>query len=205
LSSVDDQLGLFSELQVPASLRLSRSRLFFALWPDRRLRSALAKAAAELPLGKSPGAYRVKPERLHLTLAFLGELNARQVEAAYRAGDAVRAASFAFRIDHIGHFEAANVAWIGPSTLDAPLARLKAELDRELLHVGLPVDTAAYVPHVTCQRRQRELPVAAAPNLNWSVSDFALMRSCRDASGRPAGYKVLRRWPLLGPEVRRPF
>jgi 2'-5' RNA ligase len=193
----DDQLGLFPELPAAARLRLGRSRLFFALWPDRCLRADLARAAALILPDEGASVQRVRSERYHLTLAFLAELNARQVEAALLAGAAVRAAAFEFVLDRIGHFEPANVVWIGPAQPPPPLARLKAELDRELLRYRLPVATEVYVPHVTCLRRMRMLPDAPQPNLPWAASEFVLVRSCRDANGRPAGYKVLRRWPLL--------
>lgn len=196
MAATDDQLALFPDLPPAGRLRRGRSRLFFALWPDRALRDGLERAAALIPPGDSSAVQRVRPERYHLTLAFLGELDARQIEAAQRAGDAVRASAFEFRLDRIGHFAGANVAWIGPSQPVPMLSRLKAALDRELLHYGLPVETAAFVPHVTCLRKLREPPDAPAPSLSWPVSDFVLVRSCRDAAGRPAGYKPLRRWPL---------
>lgn len=200
MAADDDQLGLFPELPDAASLRRSRSRLFFALWPDPTVRRWLARASRLLPPGDSPATYRVKPERLHLTLAFLGELNAQQVEAAHAAGDAVQAQAqaqtFALRIDSVGHFDGANVAWIGPSVIAPGLARLKAALDCELLHLNLPVEDGVYVPHVTCLRRIRERPDGPEPRIDWPVEDFVLVRSARDRNGRPAGYKVLRRWPL---------
>lgn len=192
----DDQLALFPDLPDAARLRPSRSRLFFALWPDAALRARLAAAAALIPPGGNAATYRVRPERYHLTLAFLGELDKRQVEAAQRAGDAVRAEAFSIRLDRIGHFAGANVAWIGPALTAPGLARLKAALDRELLHYRLPVDSAPFVPHLSCLRRIREPPDAPEPALDWAIDGFVLVRSARDRSGRPAGYKVLRRWPL---------
>ncbi|GAC1622104.1 MAG: RNA 2',3'-cyclic phosphodiesterase [Nevskia sp.] len=197
MTAPDDQLALFPDLPDAAKLRRSRPRLFFALWPDRALRAGIERAAALIPSGDVAAIHRVRPERYHLTLAFLGELDARQAEAALQAGDAVRAAAFEFVLDHVGHFEGANVAWIGPSVLEPALARLKAELDRELLHYRLPVASEPFVPHVSCLRKIRERPDAPPPMLRWPVSDFALVRSCRDAAGKPAGYKLLRRWPLL--------
>lgn len=196
MSADDDQFALFPELPPGERLRRSRSRLFFALWPAAKLRDQLTRAAALVPPGDNPATYRVKPERLHLTLAFLGELDARQIEAAITAGDAVVADGFSLRIDRVGHFDTANVAWLGPSVIPPGLARLKAALDRELLHVHLPVDPGVYVPHITCLRRIREAPDALAPQLDWTVDEFVLVRSARDRDGRPAGYKVLRRWRL---------
>ncbi len=203
MAATEDQFALFPELGDAGRLRLSRSRLFFALWPGPHLRRRLNSAALLVPPGENPSTYRVRPERLHLTLAFLGELDARQIEAACAAGDAVRADRFGMRIDRVGHFEGANVAWLGPSITAPGLARLKAELDRELLHVHLPVDTGVFVPHITCLRRIRERPDAPELSLDWQAEDFVLVRSARDRDGRPAGYKVLKRWPLRSKDLLR--
>ena len=196
MAADDDQLALFPDLPDAARLRLSRSRLFFALWPDRGLRAGIEQAAALIPPGDAATAVRVRPERYHLTLAFLGELDTRQIAAAMQAGDSVQVPAFDLMLDQVGHFSTANVAWIGPGRLDPALAKLKAELDRELLHHCLPVSSEPFVPHVTCLRKIREAPDAPPPALRWSVTDFVLARSARDASGKPAGYKVLKRWPL---------
>jgi 2'-5' RNA ligase len=158
------------------------------------VRAEIARAAALIPPGDAPNAWRVKPERLHLTLEFLGELDGPRIEAALRAGDAVKAASFILRLDTIGHFTGANVAWIGPLRCPPSLAALKAALDRELLHQALPVSTTAFVPHVTSVRGIREAPDAPVPAIDWPVREFVLIRNS-SASGR-SRYTVLRRWPL---------
>ncbi len=190
----DDQLALFPDLPAGQVRKRRRARLFFALWPEPHIRSQLAQAAALIPPGDAPNAWRVKPERYHLTLEFLGELDALRIEAALRAGDAVQASGFTLRLDTVGHFSGANVAWIGPAQCPAPLAALKAALDRELLHHALPVATVAYVPHVTSLRGVREAPDAPAPEIHWAIREFVLIRNS-SASGR-SRYTVLRRWAL---------
>lgn len=190
----DDQLALFPELPAEVIRRRRRARLFFALWPEARIRAELARAAALIPPGDAPNAWRVRPERYHLTLAFLGELPAPGIEAALEAGDAVSAAGFSLKLDRVGHFVGANVVWIGPSECPPSLTALKAALDRELLHRQLPVGTAPFVPHLTSVRGVRDAPDAPAPDIDWPVREFALIRNS-SASGR-SRYTVLRRWPL---------
>ncbi len=54
-------------------------RLFFALWPDPPTRTALAMLVDGLPL---VGGRRVPAENLHLTLAFLGNVDEGAAAAA---------------------------------------------------------------------------------------------------------------------------
>jgi len=190
-----DQPGLFPDLPEPPRASGRRAAYFFALWPDRAVRRRLASAAARVPLGEGGVVYRIKPERLHLTLAWLGEIDSVRVDAARRAADEVQAKAFLLRLDSVGHFAGPNALWLGASKLPGPLARLKAELDRELLGYGLPVATEPFVPHVTVQRNVRVLVETEAETVDWPVTEFALLRSAR-SGGRADGYRVVARWEL---------
>jgi 2'-5' RNA ligase len=168
--------------------------MFFALWPDEETRARLAAAAALIPIGDSFRAYRTKPEKLHLTLAFLGMIEPRQSEAAQKAADYVAVPAFALTLDAVGYFEGAKAAWIGSSALNPQLAQLKAQLDRELLRFGLQVPAEPYVPHVTCVRALRSAPDAPAFEIGWNVKDFVLVKSL--STPRGSVYKIVRRWVL---------
>lgn len=195
-----DQPSLFADLPEPPRASGRRAAYFFALWPDRAVRRRLASAAARVPLGEGGAVYRIRPERLHLTLAWLGEIDSVRVDAARRAADEVQALPFLLRLDRLGHFAGPNALWLGLSKLPSPLARLKAELDRELLGYGLPVATEPFVPHVTVQRNVR-LPVEGpAEMVDWPVTEFALLRSAR-SGGKADGYRVVARWKLDGQTV----
>jgi len=186
------QLTLFPDLPKSRKPRAG-SRLFFALWPDRGTRGALAAAAALIPPGASR-LRRVRPERYHMTLCFFGSLNPQQVEAAKKAGSTVAANAFELALDTLGHFPQVRVGWIGPRSLPGDLARLKANLDRELLIYGLPVETEAFRPHVTCVRGLCDAPAGPAPDIRWPVKEFVLVRS-RIKRGSST-YQLLARWPL---------
>ena len=190
-----DQAGLFAELPEATRRGGRRASYFFALWPDAAVRRRLASVSAALPLGEGTVPYRIKPERLHLTLAWLGEIGRFQVDAAILAAEDVQAKPLLLRLDRTGHFPNASTAWLGPSTLLPALARLKAELDRELLRYGLPVAGEAFVPHVSCQRNVRTLAEVAPFEVLWPVTGFALLRSAR-SGGKADGYRVVRRWSL---------
>jgi 2'-5' RNA ligase len=190
-----DQPGLFADLPEPPRASGRRAAYFFALWPDRAVRRRLASAAARVPLGEGGAVYRIRPERLHLTLAWLGEIDSARVAAARRAADEVQARPFLLRLDSLGHFPGPNAQWFGCQRMPPALARLKAELDRELLGYGLPVAAEAFVPHVTVQRNVRTPVEVPAEAIGWPVTEFALLRSAR-SGGKADGYRVVGRWGL---------
>jgi RNA 2',3'-cyclic 3'-phosphodiesterase len=195
LSKGGSQLTLFPEPITGARRsRVARTRMFFALWPDESVRLALARAAMVIPPGDAARASWVRTERYHLTLAFLGEIEPRQAEAAERAASEIRVRPFRLQLDTVGHFEGPNVVWIGPQGLPAELTQLKAELDRELLRFGLPVVAGKFTPHVTCMRGVREAPDAPPVRIDWTVSEFVLVKSVLKPG--MSRYKIVQRWPL---------
>lgn len=205
MSKGGSQLTLFPEpVGGTRRPRQAKARMFFALWPDEDTRMALARAAIVIPPGDAVRAHWVRTERYHLTLAFLGEIEPRQAEAAELAAGQVQAAPFRLQLDTVGHFEGPNVVWIGPQFLPPELTQLKAELDRELLRYGLPLVSGKFTPHITCLRGVREAPDAPPVNIGWSVDEFVLVKSVvKPGSSK---YKVVKRWPLRRPglDLRQP-
>ena len=196
MSKGGSQLTLFPEpITAARRSRVARTRMFFALWPDESVRLALARAAMVIPPGDAARASWVRTERYHLTLAFLGEIEPRQAEAAERAAADVRVRPFRLQLDTVGHFEGPNVVWIGPQSLPPELTQLKAELDRELLRFGLPVVAGKFTPHITCMRGVREAPDASPVRIDWAVSEFVLVKSVLKPG--MSRYKIVKRWPLV--------
>ncbi|HEX4240645.1 MAG TPA: 2'-5' RNA ligase family protein [Steroidobacteraceae bacterium] len=66
-------------------------RVFFALWPDDAVREQLAPCAAALRL--SSGARLVPARNYHVTVAFIGEVTAGELDALREVGALQRAAA----------------------------------------------------------------------------------------------------------------
>lgn len=111
----------------------------------------------------------VRPEGIHLTLKFLGEIPEAQVEAV---GAVVRRAAsavgpFVLEARGLGAFpnpRAPRVLWLGlhgePGAMDA-LQRLQAAVEEGVAGLGFQRDDRAFTPHLTLARvRDRG---AAAP------------------------------------------
>ena len=166
-------------------------RLFLALWPEERASAALAEVGASLAAlarGKP-----VPAEKIHLTLAFLGEVPEERVDAVREAAVEARAAPFELVLDGVGSFRKARVAWAGSSELPGELVRLQAELERGLRARGFALDERAFAAHVTLARRIA-IPVPPAPmaEVRWRADQYVLARS-ETGTGR---YSILERWPL---------
>lgn len=172
-------------------------RLFFALWPGEALSARIATTAAEVEREHAPGGRRLKPDRYHVTLQFLGDfrpLPERLLADALAAAQTVRAPAFELPLDCAGSFRGANVWWLGSHAMPDGLRALWDALGRALAQRDVPVKSGgSFVPHLTIQRDVRHaLPSMPLPApLAWPVHEFVLLDS---RQGRP--YDVLGRWPL---------
>ena len=107
-----------------------------------------------------------RPENIHITLRFLGDIEDAQAEAGAealrRAGEG--ASAFDIPIDRFGvfpHLKRPGVLWAGPSELPEPLAELESRLSRCLDEAGFPPGEGRFRPHLTvARRRSRDRPPA---------------------------------------------
>lgn len=171
----------------------ARQRLFFAIWPDPATRRALASLArAHL----APGRGRpVAPENLHLTLEFLGSVDAGFRACAERAAATVSAVTFELVLGRIGHWSRPRVLWSAPEETPDSLVGLVDALRRALVPCGHEPDHRPYRAHVTLSRKVRgPVPPATHAPIRWPVSEFCLVSSQTHPLG--ARYTPLARWPL---------
>ena len=168
-------------------------RLFFALWPDSATSAALHARARTLQA--ECGGRAMRRDTIHLTLAFLGDTPAREVERLQALAAQLEGERFALVLDHVGSWKRNRVLWTGPSILPPALAALAQDLEARLRVAGFALEERAFSPHVTLVRTARVAPAAAPQTpLRWRVASFVLVASERSAAG--AHYRVIGRWPL---------
>lgn len=134
-------------------------RCFVALGLEGGLASALA-AWLESTRERFPELAVIPAANLHLTLAFLGEIDDEAVEAG---GAAVAAAAtgrsgWTLRWSGAGVFLSASrprVLWMGVDGGDA-LVDAQRSLNATLAESGLPVDDRPFRPHLTLARVRRQ-------------------------------------------------
>lgn len=150
---------------------------------------------------------------LHVTLAFLGEIDTSHLEAATQAAASVASGhtSFLLRLASIGAFGSARsprVIWVGLDGAKARLLALQAALANDLAARGFPREERPFAPHLTLARIKKPLSDAAFTALaqaqgepmvdvTWTADAISVMKS---ELARPAArYTALSRWPLAQP------
>jgi len=167
-------------------------RLFFALWPPPETAHALAQwtQAVSRETGGSPTA----SDKIHLTLAFLGDGDAAK---AHTAASRVQGQRHALPLEHAHYWKHNKIVWVGPQTMPPPLATLVAQLHGALKEQAFVLEDRPFAAHVTLLRKARPpKALPPLPALDWPVNEFALVRSRTSPKG--ATYESLERFPLTG-------
>lgn len=87
------------------------ARLYFALWPDDGIRLQLSRY--RLQLAREGDGRAVFPATLHMTLAFLGDVDDTLIPSVEKIADELQAAPFNYAVNVAGCFPKAGVAIIG--------------------------------------------------------------------------------------------
>lgn len=175
-------------------------RLFFALWPDADTRVALDRTGKWLH--QHWEGRRTRPETLHLTLVFLGTVDASRLDALRELAALVRAEKFALNLDQAGCWRHNRVGWLGAGETPPALATLVADLESRLQSSLFRFDKRAFVPHITLLRKARCADVPACRQVGWPVERFVLVESQSTESG--VQYQIVGEWPLGSPAAELP-
>jgi len=168
-------------------------RLFLALWPDDEVRRELRRVLRDVAQGC--GGRQVPLENLHITLKFLGSMDAAAQNCVEEVMDAISAEPFTLVLDRVDYRRRQRMVWLSASHLPDPLAALAEYTDQRLQSCGVPGEHRPYHAHVTLMRKVGKGP----PEINedpvrWPVDSVALVASRTLPDG--ARYQVLRRWAL---------
>ena len=164
-------------------------RAFVAVFPPPEVQTALIDAARALPTD----AFRLTaPERVHLTLKFMGEVP---------PGDLPRLIPALERLDQHGTpFEAstsgfgafpstrrARILWAGIGDGSEELGSLARAVEHLLKPEGFGPEDKPFVPHLTLGRARRPVPfdpsATTLPELRFPVHEVALVQSRHQPSG----------------------
>lgn len=175
-------------------------RLFVGIRPPPPIRDMLIDRMEALE-----GARWQDDDQLHVTLRFVGEVDARVAEDLVAALESVTMAPFPLSLAGIGHFERkgrAHTLWAGLGE-SAALRQLQGRVEAACRRAGLAPETRKFAPHVTIARLNagtaaigpwiaRNGDLASPP---WIVDAFTLFESHLTASG--ALYEPVRRYSFL--------
>lgn len=162
-------------------------RLFLALWPDDSVRRWLRALPAV-------SGRRVPPETWHVTLVFLGAVEAVRRQALEEDLAAVPGEPFRLVLDRRGHWRRGGITWLAAGDTPPALSHLQRRLADLAREHELALDRRPYLPHLTLARQAPPEPPSKIEPIEWEVNGFCLVRS----HTLPAGprYEVLSRWEL---------
>ncbi|MEX5353730.1 RNA 2',3'-cyclic phosphodiesterase [Pseudomonas juntendi] len=166
-------------------------RLFFALPVTDAQRRAMAQWRRGLGLRSGKP---VPAENFHLTLLFLGDVDAALVPALCAAVDSLKGPDAPLRLtlDRLQVWPRANVLVLEPQDTPPALRRLVYALEQAVLPLGIAGQGREYRAHLTLSRDYRaQVPEAAvAPEFFLAARHFTLYES------RKGRYWPLAEWPL---------
>lgn len=179
-------------------------RLFIAIDLPEEVREELCRLRTPIP-----GARWVPANQLHLTLAFLGDVEPERVIELTERVAGLTAPPFQLRFDRTGCFPSRmrpRVLWVGLKP--EPLLISLADRLRELLRAcAIPQEERPFAPHITLARLKLPAPRESAPFLDRplqlqrpsvTVREFILFESSLTPAG--AIHTPLKHFPLSGRE-----
>jgi RNA 2',3'-cyclic 3'-phosphodiesterase len=179
-------------------------RSFVAVEISNEARQQLADLLRRLQCEPGAPVRWVRPEAMHLTLAFLGEVDADLLASAgTRLVEVVRQhPAFTARLKGLGAFPSqarARVVWAGMEQGKDPVCALRADVVKTLRSVGYEPEKRPFSPHLTLGRLRVPGDVGRVVATQFESGAFAvervvLFRSVLQPSG-PV-YSALAQFPL---------
>jgi len=190
---------------------LAVMRCFVAVDIDERIAAALGrleeKLRSRMTSGKAPVRW-VRPESIHLTVKFLGEVTQERIRQACEivASAAPHHERFDLFLESVGYFGRgyAKVLWVGAGRGSEQLRALQADMEKRFAKAGWPREKRAFSAHLTlCRVKNRQAGLELA-ELSKEYEDFELGVLSVDSISvyqsrlKPTGaeYRVLAKYKL---------
>jgi len=174
---------------------MEQLRCFIAIELPEEIKAGLSRLQAKLKSGAQCPVKWGDPYSIHLTLKFLGNVNAGMTsqitEATAEAAQGI--SPFQLEIKGLGVFpnpRRVQVAWVGVSGEVDKLLQLQKKVETNLARLGFAPEPRAFTPHLTIARvrdqaspdeRQRLGQLIASTNFEavhaFKVNAISLMRS----------------------------
>ncbi|KJV06508.1 hypothetical protein VZ94_10745 [Methylocucumis oryzae] len=167
-------------------------RLFFALWPEQRIRQQLINVQSSLT---APGRF-VLPENLHVTLSFLGNVSSdSRLLLLEQATALTEHTAFTLIFEDIQFWPTSGVVCLTTRVIPETIVLIAEKLNRLARELGLNVDTRPYQPHVTLARDSSKIEaLGLIQPITWSATHFCLVESCVNSEG--VIYQIIQEWPF---------
>jgi len=171
-------------------------RLFIAIEIPKEIKDELHKLQNELRRAGAEVSW-TRPENIHLTLRFLGEVGEYQLEELKRlcVETAAEFHSFKLQLKDTGYFPGfrnPRVLWVGLAGQVSAAGEVQKRLEEGLISIGFDQEDKPFKPHLTIGRvksGKNVKPLVAAsdmyplPELPFEVGEIVLMKSELQSAG----------------------
>ena len=210
MRNVSQKRGLGGSSQITRHHMRDDIRAFLAIQLPDDVTAALGHLADQMARAKVGGLRPVRPENMHLTLKFFGNLNAPQIEAitdtVTHTVKAIR--PFTLRLGNLGAYpnnRSPRVFWVGLDGDVAPLQDAHSRIETALGQIAIEPDVREFRPYLTVARirdrashaeltvanggepRKSSFPRSFIPGLRFrsTVSTLCAASSCRKGRSTP--------------------
>jgi 2'-5' RNA ligase len=156
---------------------MEQIRAFVAIELSENVRRELGRIQDSLRgKGAAERVRWVKPEGIHLTLKFLGNVPSSTITEIVHAVTEASKGTKPFTIDFsgLGCFPSnsrPNVIWVGVEGDTAPLKRLQSAVEGRLSVLGYPEEKRGYTPHLTLGRVARDVGASERRRLGDTIAE----------------------------------
>ncbi len=134
-------------------------------------------------------------DSVHLTLAFLGEVDETRLPELLARPATIATEGFTLNIDRVGVWHHNGIGWVAPSVTPVALAELQERLSDWLESIGFMLEKRAFKPHVTLVRKcTGEADTIAIDPVRWRVEEYVLVQSKQSEMG--IRYEIVGRFAL---------
>lgn len=131
------------------------------------VQAMLTKTSADLKL--------VKPENIHMTIRFLGEIQPSMVDAIHEEMKQITFSPFQVQLEGLGAFPKPNyprVVWAGIRKGTEELKDVFKQLEPRLRGLGITPDNKGFSPHLTIARVRSGRNKAKLAELLFELDDY---------------------------------
>jgi 2'-5' RNA ligase len=186
-------------------------RLFVACEVPEDVKDVIGNVIDQLRARSGTAVRWIRPEGVHVTLKFLGEVHVKKLPAVKLAVQeaVVGHSPFELEFSNIGTFggrEGLRLMWVGIAGDVLRLEALVRAVNAALAVVGFEPERRPFRPHLTLGRVRDEISTRAraeievqvgktkVPEISWRTAQVSLMRSRITSQG--ASYEVVATFPL---------
>ena len=134
-------------------------RVFIAVDINQQIKEAISRLQEQLQRKSGVGkgqAIWVKPDAMHLTVKFLGEIDDKQLDSVRKTVEEIvkKYKSFELSVESVGFFggKAAKVLWVGSVKGSDNLSALAKDIEESLSQAGFAKEEREFAAHLTICR-----------------------------------------------------